>query len=309
MPELASRLYVVSFDHRASFRRDLFGIVGEPPRADMERVRAAKYLIFEGFLWARDSGAVDPSAMGVLVDSQTGAQVAAEARRRGILLAIPVERGGGLPVFEFDHGAEFATHIERHDPDFSKVLVKYNPDGDLDANALQRERLRQLSRWLRERGRKLLFELLVPPEAKQLRAVGNDFERYDRDVRPGLVVMTIAELQAADIEPDVWKIEGLESRRDCEPVIAQCRSGGRDHVVCVVLGRGADFAKVDHWLRQAAAVEGFAGFAVGRTIWSAPLRAFIAGALDRPAAIAWIGQRYLDLVQAFESASRQPGAA
>lgn len=303
MPEHARRLYIVSFDHRASFRRELLGIVGEPSPAEMERVRAAKQMIFEGFLQARDTGIVDPSRTGVLVDTQTGAHVAAEARRQEILLAIPVERGGGLPVFEFDHGPEFGTHIERHDPDYAKVLVKYNPDGDGEANALQRERLCQLSRWLRARGRRLLFELLVPPEAEQLRAVGDDVERYDRDVRPGLVVGAVAELQAAGIEPDIWKIEGLETSRDCERVLAQCRSGGRGHVICVVLGRGAAIDKVRHWLRQAAPLEGFAGFAVGRTIWAPPLRAFLAGALDRRATIAGIARRYLDLVHTFESAA------
>ncbi|HKE99190.1 MAG TPA: DUF2090 domain-containing protein [Actinomycetes bacterium] len=305
MPQLTSRLYVVSFDHRASFRRDLFGLVGAVSTADMARVRSAKRVIFDGFLWARASGAVEPSRTGVLVDTQTGGHIAASAKRRGILLAIPVERGGGQAVFEFDHGAEFGAHIERHDPDYAKVLVKYNPEGDQDANTLQRRRLRRLSGWLRERGRRLLFELLVPPEPDQLRALGGDAGRFDRDLRPGLVAAAVAELQASGVEPDIWKLEGLERRADCALVAAQCRSGGRGHVACVVLGRGAATARVRHWLCQAAAVDGFAGFAVGRTIWSEPLRAWLGGDLDRPAAAAAIGRRYLDLVRTFDAARRE----
>ena len=300
------RLYILSFDHRASFRRDLFGISGEPTPTQMERVRAAKRLIFDGFLWARDHG-IDDTATGVLVDTQTGDEVATEGRRRGIRLAIPVERGGGRAIFDFDHGEAFGAHVERYAPDLSKVLVKYNPEGDRDGNALQRARLRRLSRWLRERDRKLLFELLVPPEPPHLGAVGGDRDRYDRELRGGLMVAAIAELQAADVEPDVWKVEGLEDRDDCELVAAQCRRGGRDHVVCVVLGRGADTAKVDAWLRQAAGVEGFVGLAIGRSIWSQPLRELIAGAVGRATAVERIGRRYLDFVNVFEGARGRHG--
>ena len=69
----------------------------------------------------------------------------------------------------------------------------------------------------------------------------------------------IAELQDAGVEVDVWKIEGVDERSDCEMLVAQARTGGRDDVACVVLGRGADDAKVDHWLAQAAPVDGFVG--------------------------------------------------
>src|SRR5207244_6668784 len=91
----------------------------------------------------------------------------------------------------------------------------------------------------------------------------------------------IAEIQEAGIEVDVWKIEGVDRRSDCEMLVAQARSGGRDGVACVVLGRGADEAKVDHWLAQAAPVDGFIGFAIGRSIWWDPLKAYVAGNIER----------------------------
>ena len=58
--------------------------------------------------------------------------------------------------------------IEQFDPDFSKVLVRYNPEGDAEMNERQTARLRQLSEWLHEHHRKFLFELLVPAESAQL---------------------------------------------------------------------------------------------------------------------------------------------
>ena len=119
--------------------------------------------------------------------------------------------------------------------------------------------------------RKFLFELLVPAEEAQLQAVDGDTDRYDAELRPELMRRTIAAIQDAKIEVDIWKIEGVDERSDCEMLVAQARTGGRDGVVCVVLGRGADDAKVDQWLQAAAPVDGFVGFAIGRSIWWEPL--------------------------------------
>ena len=123
----------------------------------------------------------------------------------------------------------------------------------------------------------------MPAETAQLQAVGGDTERYDAELRPELMRRAIAEIQDAGIEVDIWKIEGVDERSDCEMLVAQARTGGRDGVVCVVLGRGADDAKVDHWLAQAAPVEGFIGFAIGRSIWWDPLKAYVDGKIERSA--------------------------
>ena len=62
----------------------------------------------------------------------------------------------------------------------------------------------------------------------------------------------------------------------------QARSGaGREGVKCVLLGRGASTEKVEHWLRAAAPVEGFIGFAIGRSIWWDALKGFL-GERARP---------------------------
>ena len=165
---------------------------------------------------------------------------------------MPVEKSG-QKEFDFEYGDDFGAHIEKFDPDFSKVLVRYNPDGDAEMNRRQSERLKRLADWLHEHDRKFLFELLVPAEEDQLAAVGGDTDRYDAELRPELMRRTIAEFQDAGVEADIWKIEGVDTRDDCERIAAQARAGGRDGVVCVVLGRGADDDKVDHWLRQARA--------------------------------------------------------
>jgi myo-inositol catabolism protein IolC len=300
------KLYILAFDHRGSFIKR-FGIEGDPTPEETERIADGKQLIFEGIEAALERGA-DPTVTGGLVDEQFGGptRVPERAKARGIKLAMPVEKSG-QEEFDFEYGEDFGAHIERNDPDFSKVLVRYNPDGDAEMNRRQAQRLRRLSEWLHERDRKFLFELLVPAEEGQLASVDGDSDRYDAEVRPELMCRAIDELQDAGVEADIWKIEGVDERADCERIAAQCRADGRDRVVCVVLGRGADDDKVDHWLRQGAPVEGYVGFAIGRSIWGDPLKGFIDGSLSREDAAAQVADNYLRFVEVYTSAEAPVG--
>lgn len=280
------QLNILAFDHRGSFRKKM-GVTGAPSAEELERLRDAKHLIWEGFRLVADG--IDGA--GVLVDEEMGAAVASEAREAGALLAMPVEKSG-QDLFDFEYGEEFGDHITAFDPAFSKVLVRWNPAGDGAGNRTQAEPLRRLSDWLHERERKFLFELLVPATDEQLAAVDGDGSRYDAEIRPGLMVDAIGEITAAGIEPDIWKIEGLDAREDCARIAELIRSDGRDGVTAVVLGRGADDAKVDHWLEMGAPVAGYVGFAIGRSIWGPAVEGYSTGAMDREAAAADIGERY-----------------
>jgi 5-dehydro-2-deoxygluconokinase len=300
------KLFILAFDHRGSFQKKFFGIEGEPDPEQTAIIADAKHLIFEGMLQAVAAGA-EPSVTGVLVDEQFGSDVPVQARENGLRLAMPAERSG-QDMFDFQYGEDFGAHIESFNPDFTKVLVRYNPDGDAQANSEQLAKLRTLSDWLKAHGRRFLFELLVPAEPDQLESVGGDSERYDAELRPELMRRAIAEIQDAGIDVDIWKIEGVDARSDCEMLVAQARTGGRDGVVCVVLGRGADDAKVDHWLEQAAPVDGFVGFAIGRSIWWDPLKAYVDGKIERSAGARAIAENYLRFVGVYERAERAAAA-
>jgi myo-inositol catabolism protein IolC len=303
------KLYILAFDHRGSFQKKMFGIEGDPTPEQTDTIADAKHLIFEGLLRATEEG-VDPHATGCLVDEQFGAptQIPQEAKDRGLLLAMPVEKSG-QNEFDFEYGEDFGAHIEKFDPNFSKVLVRYNPEGDADMNRVQAEKLKRLADWLHEHDRKFLFELLVPAEPDQLESVGGDEERYDRELRPELMRHAILDLQDAGIEADIWKIEGIDSQEDCERISETARRDGRDGVICVVLGRGANDEKVDHWLRTGAPVEGYAGFAIGRTIWWDALKGFLDGDIERGDAVEQIAQKYLRFVQVYRDAAREHAAA
>jgi myo-inositol catabolism protein IolC len=298
----SSRIYLLAFDHRGSFQKKLLGIPGEPTPDEVARIGDAKRLIFAGFRKALDDG-LPLEGAGILVDEQFGAPIARDALALGAQLARPVEKSG-QDEFDFEFGEQFGDHIAAFDPTYAKVLVRYNAGGDAAMNRRQAERLARLGDWLHSTGRKLLFELLVPAEQHQLDEVGGDPDRYDRELRPDLMIEAIRECQAAGVEPDVWKIEGLDARADCVRLADAARAGGRDHVTCVVLGRGGDESRVVAWLEAGAGVPGFVGFAVGRTIWWDPLEAWLAGGSEEDAAAAIAGT-YRRLVDAYVAAEAE----
>ena len=167
------------------------------------------------------------------------------------MTAIPAEKSG-QEEFEFEYGEDFAKHIEGFAPTFCKVLVRYNPEGDQALNRRQAARLRRLSEHLSKSKSLFMFELLVPPEKEEFEKMHGNKQAYDREIRPHLMVQAIQQLQDEGVEPDVWKIEGLDRREDCERVVAAARGNGRSHVSCIVLGRGEDENKVHEWLTVAA---------------------------------------------------------
>ena len=302
-PGYDGKLFILAFDHRGSFQKKWFGIEGDPTAEETRKISDGKHLVFEGLLHALDEGA-EAGITGALVDEQFGGPtgIPQQAKERGLKLAMPVEKSG-QNEFDFEYGDRFGDHIEQFDPDFSKVLVRYNPDDpDTEMNRRQLGRLKQLADWLHERGRKFLFELLVPATDDQLSSVGGDGDRYDAELRPELMRRAIGEIQNTGVEVDIWKIEGVDERSDAEMLASQTRAGGRDGVVCVLLGRGASDEKVDHWLTQAAPVEGFVGFAIGRSIWGDPLKGFLDGSLEREDAARQVGENYLRFVRIYQEA-------
>ncbi len=294
------KLYILAFDHRGSFQKKMFGIEGDPTAEETETISDAKHLIYEGMEQAVSRGA-EPGATGVLVDEQFGGEIPRQAHESGLKLAMPVEKSG-QEEFDFQYDQDFGAHIEKFDPDFSKVLVRYNPeDPDTEMNKRQLGRLKELADWLHDHDCKFLFELLVPATDDQLAKVDGDVDRYDAELRPELMRRAIQEIQDFGAEVDVWKIEGVDEREDAVMLSEQARSGeGRQGVRCVLLGRGASTEKVEHWLQVASTVEGFIGFAIGRSIWWDPLKGFLDDELQRDQAASQIADNYLHFVEVYE---------
>jgi myo-inositol catabolism protein IolC len=293
-------LYILPFDHRATFQTGMFGWKGPISPEQTAQVAAAKEVIYDALKAAVTAG-VPKDRAGILVDEQFGAAILSDAVRDGYITSAPAEKSG-QDEFDFEYGEDFALHIEAFDPTFCKVLVRYNPAGDKALNQRQAARLRRLSEYLHTHERRFMFELLVPATPEQLHQVGGERQRYDLEQRPVLMIRAIWELQEAGVEPDLWKIEGLDRRDDCLQVVEMARRAGRGDVGCIVLGRGEDETHVHTWLATAAAVPGFIGFAVGRTTFWDPLMAWKDQKISRQAALTEIAQRYRQWVSVFERA-------
>jgi 5-dehydro-2-deoxygluconokinase len=300
-------LYILPFDHRGSFQTKMFGWTGTLSPSQTAEIAAAKQVIYDGFKSALQAG-VPKEKAGILVDEQFGAAILRDAAENGFTTACPAEKSG-QEEFDFEYGESFAEHIESFHPSFCKVLVRYNPEADRALNRRQAARLKRISDYLHTAGRcKFMFELLVPAEKSQLDAIKGDKKAFDLLVRPRLMVEAIEQLQDAQVEPDVWKIEGLDRREDCKKVVAAARRRGRNNVGCIILGRGENSQKVREWLSTAASVDGFIGFAVGRTSFWDPLVNARANKITRDAAAGQIAALYREFVDIFEQARTHTSA-
>jgi 5-dehydro-2-deoxygluconokinase len=293
-------LYVLPFDHRATFSKSMFGWQGPLSQEQAEQIGALKQVIYDAFKSAV-AGGIPKERAGILVDETFGTAILRDASKQGFITACPAEKSG-QDEFDLEYRPDFAAHLREFNPTFCKVLVRYNPEGNKELNRRQAERLKQLSDYLHQCGPLYMFELLVPAEPTQLLRLGNDRKAYDLHFRPALMVQAIQELQGAGVEPDVWKIEGIDQKEDCQKVVAAARRGGRDKVGCIILGRGEDDDKVRQWLSTAASVPGFIGFAVGRTTFWNALVDYRAEKITRQAAVTRIAASFREWVDLFEKA-------
>jgi 5-dehydro-2-deoxygluconokinase len=300
VPPRTQDLYLLPFDHRRPFITEVFGFRDPLASAQVAEVQAVKRVIYDGFRAALDAG-VPAQGAGILVDEEFGAAILRDAAGRGYVTALPVEVSAQRE-FQFQYGEEFAAHIQKFRPTYVKALVRYNPEGDRELNRRQAERLRRLSELCMRSGRKFMFELIVPPEPGQLERAGGERGEYERSALAELIVRAVEELQDAEVEPEVWKLEGLERAGDCERVARAIRRGGRDHAGAIVLGRGEDARRVEAWLTAAAAVPAYLGLAVGRSTFLEPIVELRRGTLSREAAVTRIAERYRGWVEVFRGA-------
>ena len=289
------QLLILAFDHRASFLEKMFEIKNRQSTSEEKKqIEDYKKIIFEGFKLAIKKS-VPKEIAGLLVDEEFGSAVLREAKKNGLSFAMPVEKSG-QDEFDFDYGENYAKHIEEFDPTFVKVLVRYNPEGDATLNKRQLQRLKKLSDYLAQKKKPFLFELIVPALPTQLAKLGGAKEIYDTELRPKLMVSSLKEIQAAGVEPSIWKLEGVDKPEAALAVVKQAQSNGRKAGV-ITLGRGESKEKVQKWLKVGAKIPGIIGFAVGRTIFWQPLADYRASKINRKEAVEKVAQNYIEFTE------------
>ncbi len=300
-PTPVNPLLILAMDHRGSFGKSLFDVKDDRPDAgQLAAMQAAKQLIYAGL--GRALGRLPGGVAGVLVDERHGQPVVDAAHSDGVVLAVPVERSG-RDWFELEWGQDWIARVSASRPDYAKVLIRDNPAFPSARREQQLRKLREVSDALHTLGMPLIYELLVPATDDQLAAAGGSTDAYDRDLRPGLVIQVIADNQAAGVEPAIWKVEGLETADAARAVVTQIRAAGRDAVRAIVLGRDAPAARLEHWLAVAGPVDGFAGFAIGRSIWEDPITSHNNGRASEDETAGQIAERYLDFARRYCAAS------
>ena len=302
MKGYSNELYILAFDHRGTLTKGLLGVEGRQPTVDeASRVSSMKDIIFDGFIEAKNSG-ISGGDPAILVDETFGLQVQEKAKEMGIKYAAPVEKSG-QKVFDFEYGDAFGEKIIEVDADFIKILVRWNPNDDIETREVQGKRIKILSDWIEENERKFLLEFLVPATDEQLESVDGDQSRYDSEIRPKLAVQVVEEMREKGADPDIWKIEGLDTKEDCEKVATSIKDGGREDVIAVVLGRGANDEKVNQWLRAGSSVDGYKGFAIGRSIFWNSLKGWHEDQKSREEAVSEIAESYLSFISVYQNGS------
>ncbi|OGH02628.1 MAG: hypothetical protein A2798_03245 [Candidatus Levybacteria bacterium RIFCSPHIGHO2_01_FULL_37_17] len=262
-------LYILPFDHRATFAVS-FGYSSTQYLSLEQRdlIRDFKMLVYNHFKEIVHRK-IPLGFAGILCDEEFGSDVLREAKGDGFITILTTEKSG-QNIVEFEYGQEFGRHIEKYKPDFTKTLIKFNPEDPPDSREKQKRHIKILNDFSHENNYKFLLEVLVLPTEQQLAMVGGSNESYDKVLRADLTVRVISELQDYGIEADVWKLEGFSEKENYNKVVSAIQKDHRQNVSLIILGRGADEQHVEEWLKAGAGIPGIIGFAVGRTVfWDA----------------------------------------
>lgn len=295
----AKPLYILPFDHRATVAQKLFGLKSAENLTEeqIHFMRDFKMLVYKGFKKALEKGI--PTEYGaILCDEDFGSEVLFDAKHNGFVTLLTIEKSG-TELLEFQY-EDYEAHILNFKPTFTKLLVKYNPEDSQERKLKQKEKMKIISDFSHKNNLKFLLEVLVVPTEKQLEEAGTK-EDYDLRLRPSLSIEVIKDMQNFGIEPDVWKLEGFESELEYQQIVSTIRQGGRDNVSLVILGRGADNAKVADWLRAGVKVDGVTGFAVGRTIFWEVVEKFYKGQVGKAEVIDTVAENFYKFYKVFTS--------
>lgn len=289
-------LAILPFDHRSYFEK-LLNFTEPLSEEQIGEISRYKKLIYQGYEKSLELG-VSKESSAILVDDVFSLDILLDAKSKGYTTLQSTEVSGD-DHFEFEHGNDWQSWIEKVQPAFVKALVRYNPEDKKDLNQKSLVGLKQLSDYAHEHGYKFLIEPLVVASDAQLAALNNDKHRYDTELRPILTAQMITEMQNAGVEPDIWKIEGMFAAEDYERVVIAAQQDGRAHVGVISLGRNETDEIVETWLRVGATVPGVVGFAVGRTVFLDALMKFRTGEYTEEKTIQEIAERFYHFYKVF----------
>ena len=278
------QLFIFAFDHR-------FQLVDSARQAgaDPARIPALKSL----FVKAIEAVEADLAARGVaadvglLADERFGLDALNAATGRGWWIARPVELQSSRPL-AFEHGRSVGSNlISWPQEQIIKCLVQFHPDDEPLLRLEQEAQIKGLYEAAKASGHELLVEVIPPHDVP--------------GARPDALYRGIKRLYNIGVFPDWWKVESqpaeVWARLDA---LIQARDPWCRGVVLLGLNAAEDV--LAEGFRQAAASTSCRGFAVGRTIFAQPARAWLAGEIDDSELVARVRGTFESLIKAWREA-------
>ncbi|MFA5432983.1 MAG: DUF2090 domain-containing protein [Candidatus Paceibacterota bacterium] len=272
---MKKELLILPFDHRSSFLKDILCLSTKPNKEEINKVKELKRIIFDGFLLANNK----EKSLGILVDEEYGEEILKEAKSKKIVTCLPVEKSGEK-LLKLNYSKDFENHIDKFNPDFVKVLIRYNPLNKKD-NQKQLKVLTQINDFCQTKKYKIILELLVPPAKEEL-----ENKNYENTARIERTIEAIKEIKKV-IEVSIWKLEGFDKKQWKEVIEATNKKSQ-----IIFLGRGEDKKKVIKWMKDAATHKEIIGFAIGRTIFLETLKEYYFNKISRDKAVKLISNNF-----------------
>jgi 5-dehydro-2-deoxygluconokinase len=277
----AERLLALAIDHRAQFEE-----MADKAGAPRERIAAFKRLAVD----AAAQVAGGRPGFGMLLDGTYGREGLFRAADHGFWIGRPVEKPGSRPVdLEVEGNGSVGAHIAEWPVTHTvKVLCFWHPD---DPDNMKHRQLRELKRVFdacRAVGRELMVEIIASRHGP---------------IMDDTAARAVAQVYAGGVKPDWWKLEAQPSDAAWAALATVV---DRDDPLCrgiVVLGLEAPEQELAAAFARAARCPRVKGFAVGRTIFAEPAKAWLAGTLDDRGAVDAMARNFAALVAAWEQAN------
>lgn len=271
-------LVVLAFDHRVQLEE-----VAARHGQGADRIRRFKELVAQG----AKQGAAGRAGAGVILDGRFGEDVLPGLTGKGWWVARPVELPGSRPL-AFEAATALALEMRAWPAEHvAKCLVSYHPADGVDLREAQLSALRELQDASVGTGHEFLIEVIPP----------RDMARG-----PATLAEALAQIYAAGIRPDWWKLPPCETGAEWEAIAGVI---GKNDAHCrgvLVLGLEASEENLDRSFRVAAPHAVCRGFAVGRSIFSEAAAGWFAGRIDDGQVVSDIAGRYARLITLWDEA-------
>lgn len=279
-PKQWQDLCILAFDHRRQFV-DMCRESG----ASLDLIPKAKQLILEAAYQGAAELGSDVGGTGILADGTFAQDVLNDITGKDFWIARPVELPSSRPL-RFDHGnnvgQEIATWPQNH---IVKCLVFFHPDDDVSLRNEQEQKVMDLYQACCETGHELLLEI-IPPKGSEV-----DDQTLSR---------SIERFYNLGIFPDWWKLPSPSNSawHNINQIITRrspyCRG-------VVLLGLDAPVEELQAGFNAASGHDICKGFAIGRTIFSTPTKAWLAGAIDDNEYVKEVKANYLNMSKLWQS--------